>query len=194
MADAMEFVIPLEFCDLQNQRDESARQLFVREAIPVEQAEQQLRRIVFELCEQDALCIAQQQKFDEVYSLVGAFDSLSNHGKQQLLDCLASNLSMLTASLNTLLSVRDKDDDALSSMPQQRTALKVYCYFVAHLAINCSASAAAAAATSQAPARTPAKKKKTSEFDYEQHREKVRALTIAPRSPVLTNLPRPRDR
>ena len=171
----MDFVVPLAFCDLENVREESSRQLYVTAVLPQEQAEKQLRRVVFELCEQDALCICSQQNFDEVYSLIKAFDMLSPYAKQQLLDCLASNLAMLTASLNTLLSLRDKEDAALEALPQQRTALKVYCYFLTHLA---STAASARPSTVDTSAGKGKKGKASAQFDYEQHRDKVmRALS-----------------
>ena len=109
--------------------------------------------LAFVLCDQDPLCIVEQQNFDQLCSLVAAWGRVDSPKRRQLVDSLCSSLTCLNAWVDKLLAApADAVDPA--SMRQHRSALKAYVFFLGWIAALAGREAAEAAAdASQAPSQ-----------------------------------------
>ena len=129
-----------------------------------------------DLCEGEALCVAEPEVFAACYAIVGRFDELEPHSKARVLDALSSNLAVLNAGAATTLasSTSHMDEDVAA----HRCALKCYVFLLHHLAAEQWATvgaAAAAAAAVAAPrgAKKAKKKAATGEWEWEAQCDKV---------------------
>ena len=142
----MEFDIPLALTDLESppSRDNvlvPKNVLDVAGMHDVEAAEL-VERVAYDLCENDALCILEHDVFDPAYACVRDFKSLSAIGRIRLADALCSNLSVLSASVATLLAGGGGDADGASdAVASHREAVKTYATLVYWLAEAADAEA-----------------------------------------------------
>jgi condensin complex subunit 1 len=114
------------------------------------------------LCDQDPLCIVEQQNFDQLCSLVACFERVEGPKRRQLIDSLCSSLTCLNAWIDKLLTAPADPANATEhadSVAQHRSAYKAYIFFLSWIsglagreAAAAGAAQAAAAATQAAPA------------------------------------------
>ena len=204
----MEFDIPLSLAELENPQHEGA--LAPRERIDVAgmsdgEANDLVERVAYDLCENDALCILEQDVFDQAYACVRDFTALKPIGRIRLTDSLCSNLSVLTASVSSLLASGAGDaNTAAETLASHREALKCYSFLVHHIADVADAearvdagTAAATAAPGAGKADKKGKGKKASaplvEWKWEEQRERVMHVMAGVLDVDLWNLFRPRQ-
>lgn len=126
--------------------------------------------LAFVLCDQDPLCIVEQQNFDQLCSLVAAWGRIEGPKRRQLIDSLCSSLTCLNAWIDKLLA---QPADALNpdSVRQHRSAYKAYIFFLAWISGAAGREAAAAAAeptasnASQAAPSGRGRRKKAADAD-----------------------------
>lgn len=106
------------------------------------------------LCDQDPLCIVEQQNFDQLCSLVAAFGRVQGAQRRQLIDSLCSSLTCLNAWADKLLATPADSLDP-DSVRQHRSAFKAYVFFLAWISSVAGRESREAAATS-APATSGA--------------------------------------
>ena len=207
----MEFDIPLALTDLESppSRDNvlvPKNVLDVAGMHDVEAAEL-VERVAYDLCENDALCILEHDVFDPAYACVRDFKSLSAIGRIRLADALCSNLSVLSASVATLLAGGGGDADGASdAVASHREAVKTYATLVYWLAEAADAEARDAApnATGVASAGDKTGKKASGgkgskkaaplvEWKWEEQRERVLHVMSGVLDCDLWNLFRPRQ-
>ena len=119
-----------------------------------------VERVAYDLCENDALCILEQDVFDHAYACARDFVALKPVGRIRLTDSLCSNLSVLSASIASLLASGSGDE--ADAGDAHREALKCYACLVYHLADVADAEArvdAGTAAATAAPGAGKADKK-----------------------------------
>ena len=203
----MEFDIPLSLAELENPQREGA--LAPRERIDVAgmsdgEANDLVERVAYDLCENDALCILEQDVFDQAYACVRDFTALKPIGRIRLTDSLCSNLSVLTASVSSLLASGAGDaNTAAETVASHREALKCYSFLVHHIADVADAEArvdAGTAAATAAPGAGKADKKGKGkkaaplvEWKWEEQRERVMHVMAGVLDVDLWNLFRPRQ-
>ncbi|KAK9823736.1 hypothetical protein WJX72_005030 [[Myrmecia] bisecta] len=138
-------------------------------------------RVVFDVCEHDALCVTEQNIFDQVYCLIRGFDSLESVGRFRLLDSLATNLSFLSKSISTLLA-SPPDEDWAEVVVSHRNALKIYIFFLHWISTQADAASesskdGAQPASSAASGKGRGRKKVVGQelltWDWEGQREKL---------------------
>ena len=205
---AMEFDIPLKLNDLETPQREGALapKLHVDVAgLNDSEANELVERVAYDLCENDALCILEQDVFDRAYACARDFVALKPIGRIRLTDALCSNLSVLSASVASLLASGAGDaSDATDVVASHREALKTYATLVHHVAdvadAEARATAGVAAATSAPGAGKAAankgKKQKGAplvEWKWEEQRERVMHVMSGVLDADLWNLFRPRQ-
>ena len=122
--------------------------------------------LAFVLCDQDPLCIVEQQNFDQLASLVACFGRVEGPKRRQLIDSLCSSLTCLNAWIDRLLGTPADALDA-DAVRQHRSAFKAYIFSLSWIsgtagreARNAAAAAASqASGASQVPAGRGRKKK-----------------------------------
>ena len=85
--------------------------------------------LAFVLCDQDPLCIVEQQNFDQLCSLVACFGQVDGPKRRQLIDSLCSSLTCLNAWIDKLLAAPADSHDP-DSVRQHRSAFKAYIFFL----------------------------------------------------------------
>lgn len=85
--------------------------------------------ISFSLCDQDPLCIVEQNNFDHLCSLLRCFTLIDGPKRRQLVDSLCSSLTCLSAWIDRLL---DASPEALDrdAVILHRSAFKAYIFFL----------------------------------------------------------------
>eukprot|EP00899_Mesostigma_viride_P025352 jgi/Mesvir1/6000/Mv00748-RA.2 len=192
----MDFVIPSRLEDLASTCEDDSEirdddNLRVKEMVDIENlsdsdSKDLVDKTVFDLCENDVLCIAEQEVFDQVYWLTRRFPNLRGLEKSRLVDGLCSNLSVLTTSLAGLMRSAQRDADpaaANASIVSHRTALKVYVFFLRHLTEAAQneqaeseeqeAATASVAPTGKGRAKRPKASASGGGWDWAKHRERV---------------------
>lgn len=205
----MEFDIPLALTDLEAPQREGA--IGPKDKIDVAgmsdaEANSLVDRVAYDLCENDALCILEQEVFDQVYACSRDFRALSAIGRIRLADSLCSNLSVLSASVASLLAAGGGDTaGGADTVASHREALKAYAtliYWIADAADAEARDAPSAAATCASGAGKADKKaaaksgKKTGqlvEWKWEEQRERVMHTMSGVLDADLWNLFRPRQ-
>ena len=89
--------------------------------------------VSFDLSDKEIVCIEEQDVFDRVYSLVGAFSILPPSCKLNLVESLRSNLSVLLPNVDSLSRVHQgqvDDTPVLDRVMSHRTAFKIYTFFL----------------------------------------------------------------
>ena len=152
----MEFDIPLKLADLETPQREGA--LGPKAHVDVAgmsdaEANDLVEQTAYDLCENDALCVLEQDVFDRAYACARDFAALKPIGRIRITDALCSNLSVLSASVASLLASGAGDAaDATDVVASHREALKAYACLVHHIAdvadAEARATAGVAAATS----------------------------------------------
>lgn len=187
----MEFDIPLKLGDLETQRQRDGA-LGPKEHVDVASmndgdANELVEILAYDLCENDALCILEQDVFDRAYACARDFTYLKPIGRIRLTDALCSNLSVLSASVASLLASGAGDaGDATDVVASHREALKTYACLVHHVADVAEVEArktmgvaASTAAPGAGKADKKAGKKKMHgapalvEWKWEEQRERV---------------------
>ena len=204
----MEFDIPLKLTDLETPQREGA--LGPKAHVDVAgmsdaEANDLVEQTAYDLCENDALCVLEQDVFDRAYACARDFAALKPIGRIRITDALCSNLSVLSASVASLLASGAGDAaDATDVVASHREALKAYACLVHHVAdvadAEARATAGVAAATSAPGAGKADKKaaKKTKgaplvEWKWEEQRERVMHVMAGVLDADLWNLFRPRQ-
>ena len=204
----MEFDIPLKLADLETPQREGA--LGPKAHVDVAgmsdaEANDLVEQTAYDLCENDALCVLEQDVFDRAYACARDFAALKPIGRIRITDALCSNLSVLSASVASLLASGAGDAaDATDVVASHREALKAYACLVHHVAdvadAEARATAGVAAATSAPGAGKADKKaaKKTKgaplvEWKWEEQRERVMHVMAGVLDADLWNLFRPRQ-
>ena len=204
----MEFDIPLKLADLETPQREGA--LGPKAHVDVAgmsdaEANDLVEQTAYDLCENDALCVLEQDVFDRAYACARDFAALKPIGRIRITDALCSNLSVLSASVASLLASGAGDAaDATDVVASHREALKAYACLVHHIAdvadAEARATAGVAAATSAPGAGKADKKaaKKTKgaplvEWKWEEQRERVMHVMAGVLDADLWNLFRPRQ-
>ncbi|KAK9792029.1 hypothetical protein WJX73_005287 [Symbiochloris irregularis] len=178
---------------------------------------------VYDICNNDALCITEQAVLDQVFSLVNGIKHLPSVARRRLIDGLCSNLSVLSVSTHALIGARpsaasaaatdsgggaEQQDMGEASQEQElfldthRTAHRAYLFLlhsiVKQLEKEAKEEAAAAAAPAARAAKGATRKKGASDlavWDWPAHRERaVRAArTVADIDLVKLFAPKPVD-
>ena len=204
----MEFDIPLKLTDLETPQREGA--LGPKAHVDVAgmsdaEANDLVEQTAYDLCENDALCVLEQDVFDRAYACARDFAALKPIGRIRITDALCSNLSVLSASVASLLASGAGDAaDATDVVASHREALKAYACLVHHVAdvadAEARATAGVAAATSAPGAgkadKKAAKKPKGAplvEWKWEEQRERVMHVMAGVLDADLWNLFRPRQ-
>ena len=126
----MEFDIPLKLADLETPQREGA--LGPKAHVDVAgmsdaEANDLVEQTAYDLCENDALCVLEQDVFDRAYACARDFAALKPIGRIRITDALCSNLSVLSASVASLLASGAGDAaDATDVVASHREALKAY--------------------------------------------------------------------
>ncbi|KAG7674430.1 hypothetical protein Ndes2437B_g00695 [Nannochloris sp. 'desiccata'] len=107
--------------------------------------------VSFKLCDDNPLCIIDQQNFDQLCSLVRCFDLLEGPKRRQLLDALCSSLTCLNAWIDRLMATPSDSSDR-DAMIDYRSAFKVYLFFLQWIAKLAGREALAAATNANAAA------------------------------------------
>ena len=134
----MEFDIPLKLADLETPQREGA--LGPKAHVDVAgmsdaEANDLVEQTAYDLCENDALCVLEQDVFDRAYACARDFAALKPIGRIRITDALCSNLSVLSASVASLLASGAGDAaDATDVVASHREALKAYACLVHHIA------------------------------------------------------------
>ena len=204
----MEFDIPLKLADLETPQREGA--LGPKAHVDVAgmsdaEANDLVEQTAYDLCENDALCVLEQDVFDRAYACARDFAALKPIGRIRITDALCSNLSVLSASVASLLASGAGDAaDATDVVASHREALKAYACLVHHVAdvadAEARATAGVAAATS-APGTGKADKKAVKkpkgaplvEWKWEEQRERIMHVMAGVLDADLWNLFRPRQ-
>ncbi|CAI5463261.1 unnamed protein product [Closterium sp. Yama58-4] len=137
----MEFRIPKNLDDLEQNDDESSGCLHATDVAEAAIEPNLVREISRELGEKDLFCVQEQETFNKLYSAVKCFDQLDSSSKDLLIDSLATNLSCLVPSIASFLasssgssSTSAADADVSTSGPSIRSyknCIKIYSYFLA---------------------------------------------------------------
>lgn len=117
--------------------------------------------VAFKLCDDDPLCIIQQQNFDQLCSVVRCFEMLEGGRRRQLLDALCSSLTCLNAWIDKLFSAPADSQDR-DVVAEYRGAFKAYLFFlhwVAKISAREAREASVTASTSTAGGRGRGRKK-----------------------------------
>ena len=204
----MEFDIPLKLADLETPQREGT--LGPKAHVDVAgmsdaEANDLVEQTAYDLCENDALCVLEQDVFDRAYACARDFAALKPIGRIRITDALCSNLSVLSASVASLLASGAGDAaDATDVVASHREALKAYACLVHHVAdvadAEARATAGVAAATS-APGTGKADKKAVKkpkgaplvEWKWEEQRERIMHVMAGVLDADLWNLFRPRQ-
>ncbi|CAL5220968.1 g3074 [Coccomyxa viridis] len=142
---------------------------------------------LYDICNQDALCVVEQDLFDKLYSIIRGFKHVSSISRKRLVDGLCSNLSVLGLSIGALVSVQEPDDPAEheASAASHRSALKAYAFFLSWLTALAEEEAQTAVPDPSAAAgRGKGRKKATGaqavlQWDWDSQRDKVgRSLAV----------------
>ena len=200
----MEFDIPLALRDLEAPQRDAA--LGVTQKLDVAgmtdgEANELVERVAYDLCENDATCILEQEVFDQAYACVRDFTALAPMGRIRLADALCSNLSVLTASAASLMASGQGDAmGGAETVAAHREALKAYAaliYWIADAADAEAASCAAPSVTGEKAAQKKAAKGKKAapliEWKWEEQRERVMHTMSGVLDADLWNLFRPRQ-
>lgn len=107
--------------------------------------------VAFKLCDDNPLCIIEQQNFDQLCSVVRCFDLLEGPKRRQLLDALCSSLTCLNAWIDRLITTPTDSSDR-DAMIDYRSAFKVYLFFLQWIAKLAGREALAAATNANAAA------------------------------------------
>ena len=107
--------------------------------------------MAFKLCDDNPLCIIEQQNFDQLCSVVRCFDLLDGPKRRQLLDALCSSLTCLNAWIDRLMATPADSSDR-DAMIDYRSAFKVYLFFLQWIAKLAGREALAAATNANAAA------------------------------------------
>ncbi len=117
--------------------------------------------VSFKLCDDNPLCIIDQQNFDQLCSVVRCFDLLEGPKRRQLVDALCSSLTCLNAWIDRLMAT-PSDSSERDAMIDYRSAFKAYLFFlqwIAKLASREALTAATNANAAAAPAKGRGRKK-----------------------------------
>ncbi|CAL8472231.1 g11773 [Coccomyxa elongata] len=143
---------------------------------------------LYDICNQDALCIVEQDILDKIYSLTRGFSALSSIARKRLVDGLCSNLSVLGLSIGALVSAQDQDDasDNESAASSHRSGLAAYIFLLTWLARLAEDEAKAAADTTDTGAGGKSRGRKKAaaphamlQWDWDGQRDKIaRALAV----------------
>ena len=101
------------------------------------------------LCDNDPLCIVEQENFDQLCSLLRCFPRVDGSKRRQLLDSLCSSLTCLTAWIDRLLA-SPADAEQREAVILHRSAFKAYVFFLQWLAEQASRESRAAEAAQPA--------------------------------------------
>ena len=110
--------------------------------------------VSFKLCDDNPLCIIDQQNFDQLCSVVRCFDLLEGPKRRQLLDALCSSLTCLNAWIDRLMAT-PSDSAERDAMIDYRSAFKAYLFFLQWTAKIAGREATTAATNANAAAAAP---------------------------------------
>jgi len=123
--------------------------------------------LAFVLCDQDPLCIVEQQNFDQLVGLLRCWELIEGSKRRQLVDSLCSSLTCLNAWIDKLLS-QPPDSVDKDSVVTHRSSFKAYIFFLQWLSSISSREAregqmasSMSAATSTSSGRGSGRKKKS---------------------------------
>ena len=104
--------------------------------------------VAFVLCDQDPLCVVEQQNFDQLCSLLAAFPLVDGPKRRQLIDSLCSSLACLNAWIDKLLAQPAEPE----TVRQHRSAFKAYLFFLSWVCTLAGRESREAAAAAQSAA------------------------------------------
>eukprot|EP00887_Chlorella_sp_A99_P003643 scaffold7.g3643.t1 len=128
---AEEFVVPAEPAELWQDSELAFRAegfVDLSQSAPEEVGEI-AENVAFVLCDQDPLCVVEQQNFDSLCSLLAAFHLVEGPKRRQLVDSLCSSLTCLNAWIDKLLA-QPPDAVEPEAVRQHRSAFKAYLFFL----------------------------------------------------------------
>ncbi|GAB4818223.1 hypothetical protein N2152v2_005269 [Parachlorella kessleri] len=149
-----EFIVPADPGELFKDDSDGALPLKVvnltdlSEASPEEIGEL-AEGLSFVLCDNDPLCIVEQDNFDQLCSLLRCFRRVDGSKRRQLVDSLCSSLTCLTAWIDRLLA-SPADTEQREAVILHRSAFKAYVFFLQWLAEQASRESRAAEAAQPA--------------------------------------------
>ncbi|KAJ6747581.1 CONDENSIN [Salix koriyanagi] len=148
------FVFPQNLKSLEEENDDNRLHVLNPTdvaSLRLPEVEEFVKGVSFDLSDKEIFCIEEQEVFDNVYSVVKGFSSLTPSGKVNLVESLRSNLSVLLPNVDSLLRVSQGQDDdndnenepppVLDRVSSYRNALKIYTFFLFSIVLSEESSA-----------------------------------------------------
>ncbi|KAK4839260.1 hypothetical protein QYF36_020465 [Acer negundo] len=162
-----------ETADYNNNRLYAQNPVDITSMRPV-QLEEFVKGVAFDLSDKELFCIEEQVVFDQVYSLIRGFPSLTPSCKLNLVESLRSNLSVLLPNVDSLSRVsQGQDDDApvLDRLTSYRNAFKIYTFFLMHIIL--AEESNTSSNNNQKVTATTRKKQPMNSWNWESQRTRI---------------------
>ncbi|KAJ6332137.1 hypothetical protein OIU76_010513 [Salix suchowensis] len=178
------FVFPQNLKSLEEENDDNRLHVLNPTdvaSLRLPEVEEFVKGVSFDLSDKEIFCIEEQEVFDNVYSVVKGFSSLTPSGKVNLVESLRSNLSVLLPNVDSLLRVSQGQDDdndnenepppVLDRVSSYRNALKIYTFFLFSIVLSEESSASSNSKTKMTG--TNRKKQLVHSWNWEPQRGRI---------------------